>query len=101
MQVSMREFKTHLSKYVHQAHAGQPLEVTVYKKGYVKIVGITKLSSSTSATFASPVNQALSGERLLLASGLISWNGQKPKGADLVLSQHKQTMADLVLEQRN
>ena len=101
MQVSMREFKTHLSKYIHQAHAGQTLEITNYKQVIVKVMAVEKPVSTKTALATKKNASDRSGEDLLLAANFITWNGQKPKGASIVLSDHPQTMADLVLEQRN
>ena len=101
MQVSMREFKTHLSKYVHQAHAGQTLEITNYKQVIVKVTAVEKHMHYKTAHTAKKTVETLSGEDLLLAANFITWNGQKPKGASVVLSNHSQTIADLVLEQRD
>jgi prevent-host-death family protein len=86
MQVSMREFKSHLSQYVEQAQAGQPIELTSYRKVVARIVGVPPTESS--------------GVARLLAAGAASWKGGKPVGAALELQAGGRQMSTLVLEDR-
>lgn len=86
MQVSMREFKSHLSQYVAQAQAGQSIELTSYRKVVARIVGI-------------PVTNGGGVARLLSAEG-VSWSGGKPAGAALELLAGSKQMSSLVLEDR-
>ena len=39
MQVSMQEFKSHLSRYVSQAQSGQLIELTSHRRVVARIVG--------------------------------------------------------------
>lgn len=86
MQVSIREFKSHLSQYVEQAQAGQPIELTSYRKVVARIVGVPPTESS--------------GVARLLATGAGSWKGGKPAGAALELQAGGKQMSALVLEDR-
>lgn len=48
MQVSMQEFKSHLSHYVSEAQSGQLVELTSHRKVVARIIGVP---SSASAGF--------------------------------------------------
>ncbi len=86
MEVSMREFKTHLSQYVGQAQAGQPIELTWHRKVVARLVGVPSADSI--------------GVARLLAAGVASWQGGKPQGAALVLKSGGKSMSDIVQEDR-
>jgi prevent-host-death family protein len=86
MQVSMREFKSHLSQYVEQAQAGQSIELTSYRKVVARIVGVPATDST--------------GVARLLAAGAASWMGGKPLGAALELQTGGKSMSSLVQEDR-
>lgn len=86
MQVSMREFKSHLAQYVSQAQSGQPIELTSHRKVVARLAGVLPVDGS-------PVSR-------LLAAGAAAWQGGKPEGARLVL-QHKGTpVSKMVLDDR-
>lgn len=86
MQVSMREFKSHLSQYVEQAQAGQLIELTSYCKVVARIVGVPPVGNS--------------GVERLVVSGVASWQGGKPAGGMFKLQAGGKSMSAMVLEDR-
>ena len=59
MQVSMHEFKSHLSRYVSQAQSGQLIELTSRRKVVARIIGAIYLLSVLSypVQFADQINR--------------------------------------------
>ena len=86
MQVSIREFKAHLSQYVGQAQSGQAIELTSYRKVVARLVGVCPTANA--------------GVARLVSTGAATWQGGKPVGAALVLQAGGRSMSDLVLEDR-
>lgn len=86
MQVSMHEFKSHLSSYVSQAQSGQLIELTSHRKVVARLVGVPSTGSV--------------GVSCLLAAGIATWQGGKPAGAALKLHEHGKLVSALVLEDR-
>ncbi len=86
MQVSMQEFKSHLSRYVSQAQSGQLIELTSHRKVVARIVGVPSTDSA--------------GVSRLLAAGVATWQGGKPVGAAFRLQEHGKPVSALVLEDR-
>lgn len=86
MQVSIREFKAHLSRYLSQAQAGLALDVTSHRKVVARIVGVPAPDSM--------------GVGRLLAGGVAQWGGGKPAGAAILLSPSGQSVAEMVLADR-
>jgi prevent-host-death family protein len=86
MQVSIREFKTHLSKYLTRARAGQPIEITWHRKVVARVIGVPPLATE--------------GLARLLATGAGQWSGGKPAGAEVRLSDAGRPVSALVLEDR-
>ncbi len=86
MQVSMREFKSHLSSYISKAQSGQQIELTSHRKVVAKIIGVQSIEST--------------GISRLLASGIASWQGGKPAGASFKLQDSGKTVSALILEDR-
>lgn len=86
MQVSMREFKSHLSRYVLEAQAGQSIELTSHRKVVARIIGV-------------PAAVDVSVSRLL-AAGAASWQGGKPVGAGISLLEQGKSVSALVMEDR-
>ncbi len=84
MQVSVREFKTHLSRYLSKAQAGEQFEITSHRKVVARVIGV---SSDT-------------GFDRLTASGAACWSGGKPKGSDLQLAAKGTTLSQMILEDR-
>ncbi len=86
MQVSMQEFKSHLSRYVSQAQSGQLIELTSHRKVVARIVGVPSTDSA--------------GVSRLLAVGIATWQGGKPTGAAFRLQEGGKLVSALVLEDR-
>jgi prevent-host-death family protein len=86
MQVSIRELKAHLSRYLAQARQGTALEITSHRRVVARVTGVPE--SGTPAL----------GE--LIARGAAQWDGQKPQGAHIALSQGGKPVSTLVLEDR-
>ncbi len=66
MQISVRELKDHLSKYLHSVQKGTSIIVTSHRVPLAKLVPI-------------PQSKNKDLHALLQMEG-ISWNGKKPKG---------------------
>lgn len=86
MQVSMQEFKSHLSHYVCQAQSGEVVELTSHRKVVARIVGVPLVASV--------------GVSSLLATGRAVWQGGKPVGASLQLQARGKLVSEMVLEGR-
>jgi antitoxin (DNA-binding transcriptional repressor) of toxin-antitoxin stability system len=86
MQVSMREFKAHLSSYLSQAQEGQLIDVTSHRKVVARIVGVPAHGSE--------------GVARLAVGGVAQWGGGKPAGAAYQLSRAGHNMSEMVLEDR-
>jgi prevent-host-death family protein len=86
MQVSIQDFKSHLSHYVSQAQSGQLIELTSHRRVVARIVGVPSTESV--------------GVSCLLAAGVATWQGGKPAGAVLQLHGHGKPVSELVLEDR-
>ncbi len=86
MQVSMREFKSHLSNYISKAQSGQQIELTSHRKVVAKIIGVQSIDNT--------------GTSRLISSGIASWQGGKPVGASFKLQDSGKTVSTLILEDR-
>lgn len=86
MKVPMKEFKSHLSRYVGQAQSGQLIELTSHRKVVARIVGVPPADSA--------------GVSRLLAAGIATWQGGKPAGAAFRLQEHGKLVSALVMEDR-
>jgi antitoxin (DNA-binding transcriptional repressor) of toxin-antitoxin stability system len=86
MQVSIHEFKSHLSKYVGQAQSGETIELTSHRKVVARMTGVPKTNQE--------------GIAKLLASGAASWQGGKPAGANLSLNPHGTAVSAMVMDDR-
>jgi prevent-host-death family protein len=86
MQVSMQEFKSHLSHYVSEAQSGQLVELTSHRKVVARIIGVPSSASV--------------GVSSLLAAGVATWQGGKPIGASFSLQKQGKLVSALVLEDR-
>lgn len=86
MQVSIREFKAHLSRYLTQARAGQPVEITRHRKVVARVIGVPPLATE--------------GLARVLATEAGQWGGGKPAGAEVHLSDAGRRISALVLEDR-
>jgi len=88
MQISIRQLKDNLSKYLHLSQQGEMIVVTSHNRPVVRLAPI-------------PVTEN-AGLQSLLASGLAQWNGQKP-ALDRQVPRPKiagKTAAEVVLEER-
>lgn len=86
MQVSMRELKSNLAKYVQQTRSGQLIEVTSHRKVVARISGVATADGSAVSR--------------LLAAGVATWQGGKPSGAALVLKPTGTRVSQMVLADR-
>ncbi|MDP2786575.1 MAG: type II toxin-antitoxin system prevent-host-death family antitoxin [Pseudomonadota bacterium] len=86
MEVSVREFKSHLSSYLARAQTGEELVVTSHKLPVVRVLGITDTPSP--------------GISAMLASGEAEWHGGKPAGARIKLVPLGKSLSDMVIEDR-
>jgi antitoxin (DNA-binding transcriptional repressor) of toxin-antitoxin stability system len=87
MNVSMKEFKSNLAKYIGIAQGGERVDLTSHKKVVAYVVGIPTMD-----------NQEI---QQMIASGAASWQGGvKPKGAKLVLSAGGKSLSSIVQEDR-
>ncbi len=87
MHIAVRELKSRLSRVLALAQSGEVVEVTSHSKPIARIVGIPP--------------QADEGLRRLMASGILSWNGSKPKFVPaLALSPDGQPIGRMVLDDR-
>jgi len=86
MQVSIQEFKSHLSHYVGQARSGQLVELTSHRKVVARIVGVPPTDSA--------------GVSRLLATGVATWQGGKPIGTAFRLQEHGKPVSVMALEDR-
>ena len=86
-QVSVRELKARLSRYVARARAGEVIEVTAHGKVVAQLTGI----ASPNAT----------GLARLMAIGAVQWRGGKPDLAPAVrLTAVETSVGDSVIEDR-
>ena len=86
MKVSMQEFKSHLAQYVRETQSGKMLELTSHRKVVARVVGVPQAESA--------------GLSRLLAAGMATWQGGKPKGAALGLQTGGKSVSAMVLEDR-
>ena len=86
MQVSMQEFKSHLSRYVGEAQSGQLIELTSHRRVVARLIGVPAADST--------------GLSCLLVAGMASWQGGKPAGAELRLQAQGVPISAMVLEDR-
>jgi prevent-host-death family protein len=86
MEISIRELRAHLSKYLKLVGKGEQIVVTHRRNPIARLSGIT------------PQEKSALGR--LLAGGLITWNGRKPAGGRLMPEIKGKTLAERVLEDR-
>ncbi len=86
MQVSIQEFKAHLSHYVEKAQA-DVIELTSHRKVVARIIGVRQGENTAVAR--------------LLAAGVAKWQGGKPQGAALKLQEGGKLVSQMVLEDRS
>jgi len=86
MQVSIRELKAHLSRYLAQARQGTALEITSHRRVVARVTGVPEPSTPALAE--------------LIARGAAQWDGGKPQGAHITLSHGGISVSRIVLEDR-
>jgi len=86
MQVSMREFKSHLAQYVGQAQSGLLIELTSHRKVVARLVGVPQAESA--------------GVARLLAMRIATWQGGKPIGAAFALRGQGKLVSAMVMDDR-
>lgn len=86
MQVSVRDLKNNLSKYLKLVRQGEPVVVTSHRTPVARLLPIPEIDSS--------------GLRRLLQLDWIHWSGRKPRGGILCPEIRGKTMAESVLEDR-
>lgn len=86
MQVSIRELKAHLSRYLAQARQGTALEITSHRRVVARVTGVPESGSPTLGN--------------LIARGAAQWDGNKPQGAHIALSQGGNPLSRIVVEDR-
>ncbi len=88
MPIAIHELKANLSKVLNRVRQGEVIEITSHNKPIARITGIPQLADT--------------GLQKLIASGAVSWNGEKPKFLPpLQLSEGGTAVSRMVLEDRN
>jgi prevent-host-death family protein len=87
MQISVREFKNHLSKYLKLVRGGEAVIITSHKRPIARLISIETDESDDLMM------------RLTSIPGVI-WRGGKPTGTCVVLADGEKTAAEIVLEDR-
>ena len=86
MQVSMRDFKSHLAEYILQARAGQTIELTSHRRVVARVEGVVAIDGT--------------GASRLIAAGVAAWSGGKPAGATITLRAVGTPVSKIVLDDR-
>ncbi|OAG26722.1 type II toxin-antitoxin system Phd/YefM family antitoxin [Thermodesulfatator autotrophicus] len=85
MQVSVRELKNNLSRYLRDVKQGKIIEVTYHRRLVAKLC---------------PAGEQKNGIEALMANGLATWDGGKPKGGRVRPKISGKSVAERVLEDR-
>ena len=86
MQVSVRELKNNLSKYLKLLRQGEPVVVTSQGTPVARLLPIPEIENG--------------GLRRLLRFDWIHWNGKKPRGGTACPEIRGKSIAESVLEDR-
>lgn len=86
MQVSVRDLKNNLSKYMRLVRQGEPVVVTTHRTPVARLLPIPEIEKA--------------GLRRLLQLDWIHWSGKKPRGGTLCPEIRGKTLAESVLEDR-
>ncbi|CAN5262388.1 hypothetical protein BH24PSE2_BH24PSE2_19200 [soil metagenome] len=84
--IPIHEFKARLSRHLASLRDGRILVITSHRKVIARVIGVPSVNSQ--------------GLAKLLAGGDATWNGGRPRGANLSLSPGGPEVSQLVLEQR-
>jgi prevent-host-death family protein len=87
MQVSITKFKLHLAYYIRQAQSGQVVELTSHRKVVARLAGVSPSDGTPAAR--------------LVAAGLATWQGGKPVGTAMRLSEKGASVSSMVLADCN
>jgi prevent-host-death family protein len=86
MLVSVKELKTHLSRYLGLAESGESIVVTSHDNPIAKLIALDKKQPHGTLT--------------QLVGGAIQWNGEKPQGAKKRTNIGTRSAAEVVLQDR-
>ncbi len=86
MQVSVRELKNNLSKYLKLVRRGEPVVVTSHRTPLARLLPIPEIEDG--------------GLGRLLQLDWVHWNGKKPRGGTLCPEIRGKSIAESVLEDR-
>lgn len=86
MQVSVRELKNNLSKYLKLVRQGKPVIVTSHRTPLARLLPIPEIENA--------------GLRRLLQFDWIHWSGKKPEGGAGCPEIRGKTVAESVMEDR-
>lgn len=87
MQVSVSQFKNHLSQYLHQVQIGSTILITSHQIPIAILQAIPKTNKP--------------GPERLNRRENISWNGKKPKGLRNPSKVKGKSASEMILEDRN
>jgi len=90
MEVSVRELKANLSRYLKLIEEGKTMDVTKYRRKVARIVPV-KVAVKNSK------NEKIAQ---LLESGMVSWSGKKPSGGTVRPVVKARNASDIVIEDR-
>ena len=86
MQVSVRELKNNLSKYLRLVRQGKSVVVTSHRTPLARLLPIPEIENA--------------GLRRLLQLDWVHWSGNKPQGGTVCPEIRGKTLAESVLEDR-
>ena len=86
MQVSVRELKNNLSKYLQLVRQGEPVVVISHRTPVARLLPIPEIENA--------------GLGRLLQMDWIHWNGKKPRGGTVCPEIRGKALAESVLEDR-
>ncbi len=86
MEVTMREFKSHLAQYISKAQSGELIELTSHRKVVARLAGVLPPDGTAASR--------------LLAAGAATWQGGKPTGATLAVAPKGTPVSRMVLDDR-
>ncbi len=86
MDVSVRDFKAHLSRYLALAREGETLVITAHRRAVARVIGVPQTGGASLET--------------LIATGAARWSGGKPRGAHIELAATGVPLSRIVQEER-
>ena len=85
MEVSVKELKSNLSRYLKEVSQGKIIKIMRYRRLVAKLC---------------PAEENKTGLDALIAGGLIIWEGGKPKGSQIKPKISGKSTAEYILEDR-